>query len=65
MIWKTGLAGIFREDSTLSDEDKGDVKLLYRNLRAACESGWDFSSRWFADGKNFKTIDTINIIPSI
>ena len=53
----------YREDSKLSDEQKGDVTLLYRNLRAACESGWDFSSRWFADGENFYTIDTTNIIP--
>ncbi|MEP7142787.1 MAG: alpha,alpha-trehalase TreA [Ferruginibacter sp.] len=33
------------------------------NLRAAAESGWDFSSRWFADGKNLATIQTTDIIP--
>lgn len=37
--------------------------LFYRNLRAACESGWDFSSRWFADGKNKITVNTMDIIP--
>ncbi|MDE1190819.1 MAG: alpha,alpha-trehalase TreF [Arachidicoccus sp.] len=36
---------------------------LYRNIRAACESGWDFSSRWFADGANIETICTTEIIP--
>jgi len=40
-----------------------DKPLFFRNLRAACESGWDFSSRWFADGKNKATINTMDIIP--
>lgn len=40
---------------------------IYRNLRAAAESGWDFSSRWLsADDNvifNLYTIQTTNIIP--
>jgi alpha,alpha-trehalase len=36
---------------------------LYRNIRAACESGWDFSSRWFEDPNEFHTINTTEIIP--
>lgn len=36
---------------------------LFRDIRAACESGWDFSSRWFGDGENLSTIDTTNILP--
>jgi alpha,alpha-trehalase len=36
---------------------------LYRNLRAAAESGWDFSSRWFTDSKSLATINTTNIVP--
>lgn len=36
---------------------------VYRNLRAGAESGWDFSSRWFADGKTLATIRTIEIAP--
>lgn len=36
---------------------------FYRNLRAACESGWDFSSRWFADGKNKTTVQCENLAP--
>ncbi len=35
---------------------------IYRNLRAAAESGWDFSSRWFA-GKTLATIHTTDLIP--
>jgi alpha,alpha-trehalase len=50
------------QDETLREEAK-DAPLLYRNLRAACESGWDFSGRWFEDGKTFITIQTINLIP--
>lgn len=34
-----------------------------RNLRAGACSGWDFSTRWFADQQNIGTIETINIIP--
>jgi len=38
-------------------------RTLYRHLRAAAASGWDFSSRWFADGKTLRTIRTTDIIP--
>jgi hypothetical protein len=41
--------------------------MLYSNLISACESGWDFSSRWFSrnDGENLtlNTISTMDIIP--
>jgi alpha,alpha-trehalase len=36
---------------------------LFRNLRAGAESGWDFSSRWLADGKNLVSIQTTHILP--
>lgn len=36
---------------------------LYTHIRAACESGWDFSSRWFADQRTMATIHTADIIP--
>lgn len=36
---------------------------FHQNLRAACESGWDFSSRWFADEKNRTTVQCENFIP--
>ncbi|HEU4961343.1 MAG TPA: alpha,alpha-trehalase TreF [Sphingomonas sp.] len=35
----------------------------YRDLRAAAESGWDFSSRWLADGRTLATIRTTAIVP--
>jgi alpha,alpha-trehalase len=34
-----------------------------RDLRAAAESGWDFGSRWLADGRTLSTIHTTDIIP--
>lgn len=37
--------------------------VFHQNLRAACESGWDFSSRWFADGKNKTTVQCENFAP--
>ncbi|WP_248324385.1 alpha,alpha-trehalase TreA [Caballeronia sp. Sq4a] len=36
---------------------------VYRDLRAAAESGWDFSSRWFGDNQTLATIRTTSIIP--
>ncbi len=36
---------------------------LHRDLRAAAESGWDFSSRWLADGTDLATIRTTAIVP--
>jgi len=40
-----------------------DNRRLYLHLRAAAESGWDFSSRWFMDPLDIKTIHTADIIP--
>ncbi|WP_114953077.1 alpha,alpha-trehalase TreF [Sphingosinicella terrae] len=36
---------------------------VYRDLRAAAESGWDFSSRWLADRRELATIRTTSIVP--
>lgn len=36
---------------------------FYRHIRAACESGWDFSCRWFRDVDHIETIHTTDIIP--
>jgi len=53
----------FKEDVELSHESNQKPEVLFRNLRAAAESGWDFSSRWFKDGKSFGSIQTTDIIP--
>lgn len=36
---------------------------VQRALRAAAESGWDFSSRWLTDPANLATIRTPDIVP--
>ncbi len=53
----------YYEENKLASTYNGDEKLLFQNLRAACESGWDFSGRWFKDGKTFTAIDILNILP--
>jgi alpha,alpha-trehalase len=53
----------YREDTGLAQRSGRIPKQLYRDVRAAAESGWDFSSRWFADGKSLETINTTEIIP--
>lgn len=62
----------YREDVATANEAISDFPGLkkedvYRNLRAAAESGWDFSSRWLAaDPENnfdLSTIHTTSIIP--
>ncbi|MDE3234602.1 MAG: alpha,alpha-trehalase TreF [Bacteroidota bacterium] len=60
-------------DSPRPEAYKVDVELshasvlpqhkLYRHLRAAAESGWDFSSRWCSDPLSLATIHTTDIIP--
>jgi alpha,alpha-trehalase len=37
---------------------------LFLHLRAAAESGWDFSARWLSDPQDLRTIHTADIIPA-
>ena len=53
----------YREDLTLAKGTDRPAGEVYRNLRAAAESGWDFSSRWLADGKTLGSIGTTNTVP--
>ncbi|ACE82971.1 alpha,alpha-trehalase TreF [Cellvibrio japonicus] len=53
----------FREDYELAEAIGGNKRELYRHIRAAAESGWDFSSRWFKDGNGMASIHTTDIIP--
>lgn len=53
----------YKEDVELAHQSTQNPKDLYRHLRAAAESGWDFSSRWFKDVNSFATIHTTEIIP--
>src|SRR5690606_27158476 len=53
----------YREDVQLARESARPAEEVYRHIRAAAESGWDFSSRWFADGRRLATIETTDIVP--
>ncbi len=54
----------WREDTLTAREVKTrPAPEVYRDLRASAESGWDFSSRWFADGRTLATIRTTAIAP--
>eukprot|EP00775_Hariotina_reticulata_P006394 gene6394-6626_t len=55
----------YREDAALalnvtgtSSPTNAAAAQLYRDLASGAESGWDFSSRWFADGRSISTIRT-------
>ncbi len=53
-----------REDmETAEDAGVKDSEKLYLDLRAGAESGWDFSSRWFADPQEITSIHTTDIVP--
>jgi alpha,alpha-trehalase len=53
----------YAEDVELARDSRREPRQLYRDIRAAAESGWDFGSRWFADAHSRATLDTTEIIP--
>jgi alpha,alpha-trehalase len=53
----------WREDVSLAQSSGRDARQLYRDIRAAAESGWDFSSRWLRDAHTLSSIDTTQITP--
>lgn len=53
----------YREDMEHSKKSLQPPQQLFRNIRAAAESGWDFSTRWFKNPKDFGTIHTTDLIP--
>jgi alpha,alpha-trehalase len=53
----------YREDLRLARGTARPADEVYRDVRAAAESGWDFSSRWLADAKTLSSIETTNIVP--
>ncbi|MBC7691131.1 MAG: alpha,alpha-trehalase TreF [Methylotenera sp.] len=57
----------YREDLELAVHARKSLGRLasgvYRDLRAGAESGWDFSTRWFEDPREFATIRTSAFIP--
>ncbi|GAB3033840.1 alpha,alpha-trehalase TreF [Spirosoma pulveris] len=56
----------YRQEVELAKEaETGSVvpTELFTHIRAACESGWDFSSRWFSDQHTMAKIHTTQIVP--
>ncbi|VDM96954.1 unnamed protein product [Thelazia callipaeda] len=54
----------YREDyETAENVLPSQKRSLWRDIASAAESGWDFSSRWFADRKSLETTETSSIAP--
>ena len=55
----------YKEDLHLANGLKvlEEKEQLYKNLRSAAESGWDFSSRWYATPDDFSSTNTTAILP--
>jgi len=53
----------YEEDVETASHSNRPKGLVWRDLRAATETGWDFSSRWLADGKTLATVRALEIAP--
>jgi alpha,alpha-trehalase len=53
----------YKEDVQTAATSGRPALVVYRNLRATAESGWDFSSRWLEDGETLGTVRTLSILP--
>ena len=59
-MYRTDIETAGKAEKSVPNCIKEDV---FRNLRAAAESGWDFSSRWLSDISDLSSILTTDIIP--
>jgi len=48
---------------TANETPERESDRLYLHLRAGAESGWDFSSRWFMEQSDIRSIHTADIVP--
>ena len=53
---------MYADDIELIEKDGDRAKQLILDIKAACESGWDFSSRWFHTPDKMETIHTTDIL---
>ncbi len=53
----------YLEDVHIAQKSQQSHPVIYRHIRAAAESGWDFSSRWFKVADDMSTIQTTDLIP--
>jgi alpha,alpha-trehalase len=54
----------YAEDVITTQQSGRHPPTVFRNLRAAAESGWDFSSRWFGVGGGLGSTRTVSIAPT-
>ena len=54
---------MYREDVGTAQRSTRAPEQVYRDLRSAAASGWDFSSRWFDDDGDLSTTRTTTFIP--
>jgi alpha,alpha-trehalase len=47
--------------ATAEGLDAAAADQLYTDIASGAESGWDFSSRWLANGQNLSTIRTTQV----
>jgi alpha,alpha-trehalase len=53
----------YKEDVETAATSNRPQAVVWRNLRAAAESGWDFSSRWLSNGRTLATVRTLDLLP--
>lgn len=59
----TARVEMFATDLQMASKCERRAEELFANLRAACESGWDFSSRWLKDPEKLESIISTHILP--
>jgi alpha,alpha-trehalase len=53
----------FASEAAMNKFKEDQSKIIYKHLRSAAESGWDFGSRWFTDPNKITTIHTTDFAP--
>ena len=53
----------YREDTALAAHSSREAATLYRDRRAAAESGWGLSARWLADPAEPASVQTTALLP--
>ncbi len=58
------LAGCREDAATAAGLSPDKQAELWHNLASGAASGWDFSSRWFKDGRNLSTCQASMVLPA-